>query len=161
MPDTNKHTWTTTEMAEEIVNRSTAPPGSASPRFVSEDRRNHAFRSLVSDIAERLDTSNIESIIWHQELPSSLQNKTALEVMEYLYKHGLYTEYEVRPLAQLLKDIHREDLINRVDTFWKQFGKPCPTRQSNCTLLIILVSTAGSFYASIIIGTYFNNISWS
>ena len=99
------------------------PSGNASPRFVSEDRRKHAFRSLVSDVAEHLSDTDIKNIIWHKEVPTSLRTKTALEILEYLYKHGVYTEYEVRPLAQLLKDIHREDLTSRVDTFWKQFGK--------------------------------------
>ena len=111
-----------------MADRSPVPAGGASPRFVSEDRRNHAFRSLVSDIAERLGDSDIQNIIWQQDVPSSLQNKSlisALEVLEYLYKNGVYTEYEMRPLAQLLKDIHREDLISRVDTFWKQFGMLC------------------------------------
>ena len=108
-----------------MAERSPVPSGRVSPRFVSEDRRNHAFRSLVSDIAERLSDSDIQNIIWQQDVPSSLQNKvSALEVLEYLYKNGVYTEHEVRPLAQLLKDIHREDLTSRVDTFWKQFGMP-------------------------------------
>ena len=114
-----------------MADRSPLACGRVSPRFVTEDRRNHAFRSLVSDIAERLSDSDIQNIIWQQDVPSasSLQNKglnSALEVLEYLYKNGVYTEYEVRPLAQLLKDIHREDLISRVDTFWKQFGKSWP-----------------------------------
>lgn len=106
-----------------MADRSPVLSGSASPRIISEDRRRHAFRSLVSDIAEHLSDSDIKGILWYQDIPSSLQNKTALEVLEYLYKHGVYTEREVRPLAQLLKDIHREDLTNRVDTFWKQFGE--------------------------------------
>lgn len=123
-PPTDVGRWTSIfDMAE----RSPVPSGRISPRIISEDRRNHAFRSLVSDIAERLSDSDIQKIIWQQDVPSSLQNKvTALEVLEYLYKHGHYTEHEVRPLAQLLKDIHREDLTSRVDTFWKQFGKPQP-----------------------------------
>ena len=112
----------------DMADDSPVPSDRASPRIVSEDRRNrvyHSFRSLVSDIAERLNDSDIQNIIWQQDVsPSSLQNNvTALEVLEYLYKHGVYTEREVRPLAQLLKDIHREDLTSRVDTFWKQFGE--------------------------------------
>ena len=107
-----------------LANPPPVPSGRASPRFISEDRRNHAFRSLISDIAERLSESDIKNIIWQQDIPTSRQNRiSALVVLEYLYKNGLYTEYEVRPLAQLLKDIHREDLTSRVDAFWKQFGK--------------------------------------
>ena len=114
----------TTIMADStLTNPSPVPSGRASPRFISEDRRNHAFRSLVSDIAERLSESDIKNVIWQRDIPTSQQNRiSALEVLEYLYKNGFYTEYEVRPLAQLLKDIHREDLTSRVDTFWKQFG---------------------------------------
>ena len=77
----------------------------------------------MNDVAECLSNEDIKNIIWQQEVPSFLQDKSALDVLQYLYKHGLYTEYEVRPLAQLLKDIHRADVAGRVDTFWEQFSK--------------------------------------
>ena len=56
----------------DMAERSPAP----SPRIVSEDRRNHAFRSLVSDIAERLSDSDVQNIIWQQDVPS--QNKVTV-----------------------------------------------------------------------------------
>ena len=46
----------------DVADCSPVPADGASPRFVSEDRRNHTFRSLVSDIAERLSDSDIQNI---------------------------------------------------------------------------------------------------
>ena len=89
---------------------------------VRDDRRRKEFRSLVSDIAEHLDEKNVKDIAWHKELPSSLNDKPALDVLEHLYKHGKFSEIKVGPLEQLLKDIHREDLIGRVGTFSEEFG---------------------------------------
>ena len=88
-----------------------------------EDRRKREFRSLVSDIAEHLDDSNVRSIIWQEQLPSSLTGKPPLDVLQYLYEHGRFSECRVAPLAQLLKDIHREDLASKVDAFWERFGE--------------------------------------
>ena len=89
----------------------------------SEDRRKRSFRSLVSDLAERLDGDDIKNINWQEEVPPPLREKPALEVLEHLYKRRTFTEYEVRPLARLLKDIHREDLTGRVDAYWEEFGE--------------------------------------
>lgn len=88
-----------------------------------EDRRKREFRSLVSDIAEHLDDNNVKSIIWQEQLPSSLTGKTSLDVLQYLYKHGKFSESKVAPLVQLLKDIHREDLTSKVDTFLEKYGE--------------------------------------
>lgn len=88
-----------------------------------EDRRKREFRSLVSDIADHLDDNNVKSIIWQEQLPSSLTGKSPLDVLQYLYKRGSFSECKVGPLAQLLKDIHREDLTSKVDTFLEVFGE--------------------------------------
>lgn len=90
--------------------------------YISEDRRKREFRSLVVDISEQIDPKDVKNIVWQVQLPSSLREKPALDVLEYLYKHGFFSEFEVRPLAELLKDIHREDLTSRVDAFWEKFG---------------------------------------
>ena len=90
---------------------------------MSEDRRKRAFRRLVSDIADSLDDINTRNLHWQVQAPSSLKDKSALDILEHLYKRGSFTEYEVRPLQQLLKDIHREDLTSRVDGFLEEFGE--------------------------------------
>ena len=90
---------------------------------MGEDRRKRAFRSLVSDIAQHLDNNNVKDINWQEGVPASLQDRPALDVLQYLHRRGVYNEHEVRPLVQLLKDIHREDLIGLVDAFREQFGE--------------------------------------
>ena len=89
----------------------------------SEDRRKREFRSLVGSISEHLESKDIKSIVWQEQLPSWLRERSALDVLEHLYKHGNFSENEARPLAQLLKDIHREDLAGKVDAFMDQFGE--------------------------------------
>lgn len=103
-----------------------------------EDRRKREFRSLVGDISEHLEPKDIKNIVWQERLPSSLREKSALDVLEHLYKHGKFSEYEMRPLAQLLKDIHREDLTDKVDAFWDQFGELFP--QQNLFQPLALIS---------------------
>lgn len=87
------------------------------------NRRKQHFRSLVSDIAEHLDASDVDKIIWQKELPQKMKDKPALAVLEWLYSHGEYSMDEVRPLAQLLKAIHREDITEKVDSYQELFGE--------------------------------------
>ena len=87
------------------------------------NRRKQHFRSLVSDIAEHLDASDVDKIIWQKELPQKMKDKPALAVLEWLYSHGEYSMDEVRPLAQLLKAIHREDITEKVESYQEKFGE--------------------------------------
>jgi hypothetical protein len=90
---------------------------------VEPSRRKQHFRSLVSDIAEHLDTRDVDKIIWQKELPQKMKDKPALAVLEWLYSHGEYSMDEVRPLAQLLKAIHREDITEKVESYQEKFGE--------------------------------------
>ena len=85
--------------------------------------RARTFKSLVSDLAERLESKDVKKICWQLDLPPSLQEKTALEALMWLVKHGKCSEINIQPLVQLLKDIHREELAGRVETFQNEFGK--------------------------------------
>ena len=115
------------------MNPSTSQQQSSAPSFRStaidasieaeSNRRKHHFRSLVSDIAEHLDASDVDKIIWQKELPQKMKDKPALAVLEWLYSHGEYSMDEVRPLAQLLKAIHREDITEKVESYQEKFGE--------------------------------------
>lgn len=107
----------------DVTQTTAAGPPVSFHGFARDDRRRREFRSLVSDIAERLDDKNVKDIAWHKDLPPSLNDKPALDILEHLYRRGHFTEYKVGQLEQLLKDIHREDLIGRVGTFSEEFGK--------------------------------------
>lgn len=87
------------------------------------NRRNQQFRRLVSDIAEHLDKSDVDKIIWQKELPQKMKDKPALEVLQYLYKNGHFTMDELRPLTQLLKEIHRGDITEKVESYQEKFGE--------------------------------------
>ena len=97
--------------------------GYAALKCTSDDRRKRSFKTLVGDIAERLDGKDVNNINWQEDVPPTLRGKPALEILEHLHKRRVFTELEVRPLAQLLTDIHREDLIDRVEAFREEFGK--------------------------------------
>ena len=100
-------------------------PIDASVELIAEpNRRKQHFRSLVSDIAEHLDARDVDKIIWQKELPQKMKDKPALAVLEWLYSHGDYSMDEVRPLAQLLKAIHREDITEKVESYQEKFGEP-------------------------------------
>ena len=77
----------------------------------------------MCDLADRFDNDDVKLINFLEGTPPWLKEKSALEVLEYLYKHRKFTEFEVRPLVQLLKDIHREDLTGKVDAYWEEFGE--------------------------------------
>lgn len=99
-------------------------PIDASIELAEPNRRKQHFRSLVSDIAEHLDARDVDKIIWQKELPQKMKDKPALAVLEWLYSHGDYSMDEVRPLAQLLKAIHREDITEKVESYQEKFGEP-------------------------------------
>lgn len=97
-------------------------------------RLEQQFRSLVSDIAEHLDEKDVDKIIWQKHVPSNMKDRSALAVLEWLYNHGHYTANNVRPLAQLLKTIHREDMNGKVESYQEEFGESI-----SCTLNIATV----------------------
>ena len=87
-----------------------------------EGRREREFRRLVSGIAQHLGDEEVKNIAWQEQLPQQT-GKSPLDVLQYLYQCGKFKQHDARPLAQLLKDINREDLVGRVDAFMEQYGK--------------------------------------
>lgn len=137
-----KDFWKNYTMAESSEEGISLPPlnvGRFAVSCATEDRRKREFRSLVGNISEHLEPKDIKSIVWQEQLPSSLRERSALDVLEHLYKHGKFSEYEVRPLAQLLKDIYREDLTAKVDAFRDVFGESFP-KPNQSTKPLVLVS---------------------
>lgn len=86
-------------------------------------RRSQHFRKLISDVAEHLDKSDVDKIVWQKELPQKMKDKPALSVLECLYKKGEFSMDELRPLTQLLKEIHREDVTEKVERFQEKYGE--------------------------------------
>ena len=99
------------------------PHSAALESSLSTSGRKQHFRKLVSDIAEHLDQIDVDKVIWQKELPQKMKDKPALSVLEWLYNHGDFSMNELRPLTQLLKEIHREDLLEKVEAFQEKFGE--------------------------------------
>ena len=120
-PELHRHEYTMATSSECDLTTTAASKGASS--HITPDRRKRAFRNLVSGVAEHLEKQEVNDICWQMDLPDFLQEKPALETLKWLVRQGKCSESDVQPLVQLLKDIHREDLAERVETFQKKFGK--------------------------------------
>lgn len=88
----------------------------------SREKRD-AYKTLVNHIAEQLQADDLRSIFWYIDAPPKLRLGSALDVLEYLERAGQFSERNVVPLSNLLKEIKRVDLSSKVDSYRVQFGK--------------------------------------
>ena len=62
-------------------------------------------------------------IAFNCSLPEHLKQSPALDVMDYLDKHAKFSPTNIQPLAELLTDAYRNDLVNRyVEGFRMKYG---------------------------------------
>lgn len=94
------------------------------PQIRHEDRY-QSYKTLIHDIAERLSPEDVHSISFNQDLPElHSQPATALEVLQQLERHGLFSDTKIQPLSVLLNHIHRNDLVNKyVEPFQTRYGE--------------------------------------
>ena len=84
--------------------------------IVADTEWSHAFRRLVCDIAGQLNKEpDVKNICYLKQVPD--QEQSALDVLKHLHQHNAFSEHNVEPLADLLKEINRADLVGRVDKF--------------------------------------------
>jgi len=96
---------------------------SLSPQEYSENRY-AAYKKLVAELSEHLLPEDLKQIIYLRSLPESLKNSSALDVLEYMEKHGNFSPTDIQSLSGLLKDVHRNDLVNKyVEEYQRKFGK--------------------------------------
>ena len=96
---------------------------SLSSQEYSENRYT-AYKKLVAELSEHLLPEDLKQIIYLRSLPDSLKNSSALDVMEYMEKHGNFSPTDIPSLSGLLKDVHRNDLVNKyVEEYQRKFGK--------------------------------------
>ena len=83
-----------------------------------------AYKKLIAELSEHLVPENLKQIIYLRSLPDSLKNSSALDVLEYMEKHGNFSPTDIQSLSGLLKDVHRNDLVNEyVEEYQRKFGK--------------------------------------
>ena len=81
-----------------------------------EVRQHEAFEYLIQIIAEQLRPEDVRSIVHRQKLPVSQQQRgetPALEALMQLERRGLFSAHEIQPLADLLSDVRRDDLVDQ------------------------------------------------
>ena len=84
--------------------------------------RYHQFKQLLHKIATRLGEADVRSLVFNQDLPEEL--KDALGVLQKLEREGLFSDRNIRPLADLLQAIERHDLVNNfVQEYIQKFGR--------------------------------------
>ena len=84
-------------------------PPPQDPREAAED----SFRTLVVNISEELEKKDVEKIryLYKRDLGAGRQKLSALESLDRLEEKGIFSFYCVLPLKQLLRNVHRLDLV--------------------------------------------------
>ena len=84
--------------------------GFPSERYCKD--RYSAYKKLLADLAQHLGPENVKVIAFNCSLPESLKQSSALDVLDYLDKHARFSPINIQPLAELLTDAYRNDLVN-------------------------------------------------
>lgn len=94
------------------------------------DERNQAYKSLIQDIAERLGEKDVNSIVYQRSLPEPARPQTGLDLLSQLDRAGLFSPSNIDPLTDLLKKIHRYDLVSQfIDGYLQRYGTGNPSSQ--------------------------------
>ena len=85
------------------------------------ERRQAAFRRLITGIASFLQPEDVTSCLFLHKLPRD-RAASPLDTLELLMKRGVFSHSNVEPLAGLLQDINRCDLVtDHVEPFRKDY----------------------------------------
>lgn len=116
------------------------------PQIRHEDRY-QSYKTLIHDIAERLSPEDVHSISFNQDLPElHSQPATALEVLQQLERHGLFSDTKIQPLSVLLNHIHRNDLVNKyVEPFQTRYGRHLSMPESASPNMAVRMNRPHSF----------------
>ena len=85
--------------------------------------RYSAYKKLLADLAQHLGPEDVKVIAFNCSLPESLKQSSALDVLDYLDKHARFSPINIQPLAELLTDAYRNDLVNDyVERYGLKYG---------------------------------------
>ena len=95
--------------------------GFPSERYCKD--RNSAYKKLLADLAQHLGPEDVKVIAFNCSLPENLKQSSALDVLDYLDKHARFSPINIQPLAELLTDAYRNDLVHDyVDRYGLKYG---------------------------------------
>lgn len=93
----------------------------ARPSYCHGDLRK-AFKKLVTNVAGCLSSEDARTILYMESLPA-VDGVKPLDALDLLEKKGIFSCYNIGPLEELLKSIHRCDIAtNYVEEFKQQYG---------------------------------------
>ena len=85
--------------------------------------RNCAYKKLIADLAQHLGKEDVKMIAFNCSLPEHLKQSSALDVLDYLDKCAKISPTNIQPLAELLTDAYRNDLVrDYVDIYGLKYG---------------------------------------
>ena len=103
-----------------------AKAGSTSPQQLCSERRQAAFRKLLSRISQHLGEDDVKKCAFIQSIPKD-RRTSALGILEYLMQSGAFSHANTEPLIQLLKDIDRHELVSDlVEPYMKEYSEGEP-----------------------------------
>ena len=85
------------------------------------ETRQSAFRKLISEISDRLQPDEVDKCWFLRNVPRD-RASTALGTLGYLLQVGKFSHSNVEPLAKLLRDINRHDLVeDMVESYRREY----------------------------------------
>lgn len=86
--------------------------------------RRHQFKLLLHKVGTRLGEIDVRSLVFNEDLPGELKDALGIDVLHKLEREGLFSDRNIYPLAELLRNIERLDLINiYVEEYIQKFGR--------------------------------------
>ena len=111
----------------------TLEEGSGFPSERYRKNHNPAYTKLIADLAQHLGKEDVKLIVFNCRLPGSLKQSSALDVLDYLDKHAKFSPTNIQPLAKLLTDACRNDLVkDYVKEFQLKYGTAKKTSYPEC-----------------------------
>ena len=72
---------------------------------------------------KHLGKEDVKVIAFRCSLPENMKQSSALDVLDYLCKHAKFSPTNIQPLAELLTDAYRSDLVNNyVEEYRLKYG---------------------------------------
>ncbi|XP_063788665.1 caspase-8-like [Pseudophryne corroboree] len=84
-------------------------------------RRISPYRCLLYDISERLSTSDVDKVKYLL-YPGPHRTESMLDVLLEMEKDGKLSEDDLKTLSNALREIHRNDLLQKVASYERQQG---------------------------------------
>ena len=84
------------------------------------------FKSCIINVAASLSQEDAGTIVYLQGMPRSYRNSSPLEILWQLETAGVFSIYKIEGLIQILREINRIDLVQKVKRYTAKKRKMLP-----------------------------------